>query len=285
MYSQPITHTNRTAFIIAIDCSSSMQFNTQLNSHLMSKAEAVAMVCNYLVDELLARATRGGKVRNYYDIAVIGYTGSDVVSLLSDNIDEFTPITELAKRAPKTTTLTFNQINEEGTTTSADFALREWVKPMAEGRTPMYAALAHIYKMVKEWCSARENRESFPPIVFNITDGEANDASTKQIVSLARNITELGTLDGKTLLINVHLGSSEGQQSEIFPSESDFRPLSQYHLMLFLMSSLMPKEMEPLLSTIITHSSPAPYRALAYNASPCELLSILNIGSESINIV
>lgn len=285
MYSQAITHINRTAFIIAIDCSASMQEKTLLNTHLLSKADAVATVCNYIIDELMARATRGGEVRNYYDIAVVGYTGSSVVSLLSDDNNGFVAISELAKRAPELETRSFDQVNDRGMRTSADFALRPWVKPMAEGRTPMYAAFVHIYEMVKSWCSKLENRHSFPPIIFNITDGEANDAHPKKLISIARNITETGTYDGNTLLINIHLGAKYESQSEIFPSDADFKPLSQYHLMLFLMSSLMPKELEPLLSTIVTHTSPPPYRGLAYNASPCELLSILNIGSESINIV
>ncbi len=82
MYSKPITHLNRGAIVIAVDCSMSMQEHTFLNNISMSKIEAVAVVCNYLIDELLERATRHGEVRNYYDIAVLGYSGDEIQSLL-----------------------------------------------------------------------------------------------------------------------------------------------------------------------------------------------------------
>ena len=72
MYSKPITHLNRGAILMVVDCSMSMQEQTLLNRVPMRKIEAVATLCNYLIDELLERAKRHDEVRNYYDIAVLG---------------------------------------------------------------------------------------------------------------------------------------------------------------------------------------------------------------------
>lgn len=284
MYSQAITHLHRTAFIIAIDCSSSMQGMTRLNNHELSKADAVALVCNYIIDELLARATRGGEVRDYYDIAVIGYNNHDVLPLIPESVNEFISIASLAKRAPKLREYRFDQSDNNGFCTTASFVLREWIKPVAEDLTPMHAALTHIESMVSRWCSRIENMESFPPIVFNITDGECNDASSDELINAARTITNTGTNDGNTLLINIHLSSSPDSKGEIFPSDGEYHAESEYQMTLYRMSSLMPTTMEPLIEEIGTHRGKGPYRGMAYNITPSDLLAILNIGSESINI-
>lgn len=63
-----------------------------LNNKVMRKAEAVAIVCNYIIDELLERATRRSEVRNYYDISVIGYQQHDIAPIIPDNCYKFISI-------------------------------------------------------------------------------------------------------------------------------------------------------------------------------------------------
>lgn len=261
-----------------------MQGMTYLNNKQMRKADAVAIVCNYIIDELLARATRGGEVRNYYDIAVIGYNGHDVLPMIPENVNEFISISTLATRAPMPREYRFDQRLDNGQSTTASFVLRDWIKPVTEDFTPMHTALTHIQGMVSRWCSKIENLDSFPPIVFNITDGECNDATSDELIKAARSITQTGTNDGNTLLINIHLSSSPNSQSEIFPSDADYHAESEYQMTLYRMSSLMPRTMEPIIEEIGTHRGKGPYRGMAYNITPSELLAILNIGSESINL-
>ncbi len=55
-------------------------------------------------------------------------------------------------------------------------ALRElpvpiWVEPHAAGQTPMCEALRRIRDLAAAWCAEAAHAASFPPIVFNITDG------------------------------------------------------------------------------------------------------------------
>ena len=56
MYSTPITRLRPTAFIIAIDRSGSMAEPITFNGERMAKSEAVALVANNLIDELINRA-------------------------------------------------------------------------------------------------------------------------------------------------------------------------------------------------------------------------------------
>jgi len=79
MYTQSITRNHRTAFILAIDGSGSMAESILFRGRCMTKAEAVATITNDLLFELVERARRSDGVRDYYDIAVIGYSGDDEV--------------------------------------------------------------------------------------------------------------------------------------------------------------------------------------------------------------
>ena len=74
MYTQSITRTHRTAIILAIDGSGSMAEKIRFRNRQMTKAEAVATITNGMLFELIERARRSDGVRDYYDIAVIGYS-------------------------------------------------------------------------------------------------------------------------------------------------------------------------------------------------------------------
>ena len=285
MYSKPITHLNRGAILVVVDCSMSMQEQTFLNRVPMRKIEAVATVCNYLIDELLERAKRHDEVRNYYDIAVLGYSGTEVRSMLPiDSATGFVAISRLAEAAPEPRTIVFEQHTDDGRTTDATFTLREWIKPEAHGKTPMFQALSRVYNMVEAWCAKADNRQSFPPIIFHITDGECNDATDVDLINIAKSICNTSTEDGNTLLINIHLSPYDELPSEIFPAELSRTNLSPHYRTLFEMSSILPEQLDSLVAAIAKPASGGRHRAMAFNASPCELLTILNIGSESINL-
>ena len=95
MYTQSITRSHRTAFILAIDQSGSMAEKLLFRGRQTTKAEAVAEVTNRLLFELIERARRSDEVRDYYDIAVLGYSGDGIVSLLNDP-EPLVPVSRLA---------------------------------------------------------------------------------------------------------------------------------------------------------------------------------------------
>lgn len=283
MYTQAITQNHKSAIIFCLDCSTSMQEIVEFNGMLMSKAEVVTMVTNIMIDELIIRASRHNNLRYYYDIAVIGYHGNSVENLLTGGHIAYTPITQFAEFTPKRCDYCFKQHISNNETVYANFVTHEWIKPKSEGKTPMYEALIEVYRLVDEWCLNHLNRDSFPPIVFHITDGNATDGKATDLISIANDIKHTGTNDGHTLLVNVHIGSGHEYCSRgvLFPSYVDRHSASEQMATLFAMSSEVPNTLLNQLPAIIANKDQHP-RLVAYNISPCELLNIVNIGSESI---
>lgn len=285
MYTQAITQKNRSAIIFCLDCSTSMQEMVEFNDVMMSKAEVVAMIANIMIDELIIRSSRHNTIRHYYDIAIIGYQGETVINLLGDDDIEFIPITQLGARSPKECDYSFKQKVSDYETIYANFVTHEWIKPRAEGKTPMYGALIEVYNLVDEWCMMRAHQNSFPPIIFHITDGIPTDCGNIDLINIANNIKRTGTLDGNTLFVNVHVGSGSGLSDDraLFPAELDDRISSERIHTLFNMSSEVPLSLLHQLPGKATEDDEPRPRLVAYDISPCELLNIINIGSESIS--
>ena len=283
MYTRPITQQHRSAIIFCLDCSTSMQELVEFNERIMSKAEIVSMITNIMIDELIIRSSRQHQIRHYYDIAFIGYHGKSVENLLGHPRIEFIPITRLEELNPIQRDYCFKQYFEDGRTTYANFVIHEWIPAKADGRTPMYEALIEVYRLVDEWCMRPENKNSFPPMVFHITDGNATDGKPIDLISIAQNIKQTGTTDGHTLLVNVHIGSGDEfcERGILFPNKVDRRSASEQMATLFEMSSIAPDALLHQLPEPIADDDQRP-RLVAYNISPCELLNIVNIGSESI---
>ena len=280
MYSQEITRRHRTAFIIALDQSTSMQEEVRFGRLKMSKAEAVAYTANILITELIDRSRRKDGVRNYYDIAVVGYSDDEVRMLLSE--DGFVSVKSLAERIPEAVTISFEESMPDKTTALVKHHIHPWIEPKAEGNTPMYEALLRIREMVEEWCEQEQNRQSFPPIVFNITDGEASDCDDNELRYAANMLRRTGTEDGQTLLINIHLSTDLSLPSMIFPMAEELLSANRYARLLAECSSLMPESFNAEIGELKISASTPPYRGMGYNASVIELLSIINIGSRSI---
>mgnify|MGYP003246508302 FL=1 len=164
MYTQSITRNHRTAFILLIDGSGSMTEELRFRGRTTSKAEAVAAITNDLLFELIERARRDDGVRDYYDIAVLGYSGNDEVKSLLPGRRELLSVTQLAALdAPVRRELVEHRLPDGG------IALREipspaWVAPRAAGQTPMGEALRRARDLAAAWVARPENGGSFPPV-------------------------------------------------------------------------------------------------------------------------
>jgi hypothetical protein len=256
----------------------------KIGNLIRPKIEIVEYICNIMIDELMLRAVRGNKVRNYYDIAVLGYSMGDVRSLLPGDSEGFVAIDRLIEMAPAPKTVYIEQHAADGSTTTAPITFHEWIKPRAGGSTPMHEALAYAYTLIERWCRNLDNRYSFPPMVFHITDGDYNDAHEADILDIASRIRLTHTEDGNTLLFNIHLSSDiEEDYHEVFPHAKRYTTDRRDRDILFKMSSIIPKTLEPLVAHIMGLKRRGPYRGVIYNTSPCDLLAILNIGTESAN--
>lgn len=277
MYSQAVTQQHRSAFVVMIDRSSSMQGEVCINGVMMTKGEAVVMICNYLIDEILIRSVRGGEFRDYFDFAILGYGNNQVTSLLTPTIG-FVSSRYLVNNQPPTADYHFQCRDTDNT---FNLTLHQWIKPEARGNTPMLSALRHTLHLVQKWCSQAENRDSFPPMVINITDGEFTDNDEAELLDTATQIKCCATSDGATLLINIHLSSQEGAAQVIFPTEQEFVATNSEEELLFAMASKLPETFKSAIDEFKHCTTEGNYRCVAFNATAVEILSILDIGTES----
>ncbi len=282
MYTQSITRNHRTAFVLLIDASGSMSEETVYGGRRMTKAEAVTGITNALLFELIERARRDDGVRDYYDIAVLGYSGDDeVCSLLPDGRESLT-ISELAacKTTVHTEVLPCRLPN--GELSLRELPSPQWIVTKATGQTPMCEALRRARDFVAAWCANPLHAESFPPVVFNITDGEATDCEDDELLAVSDQIKSLRTADGQVLLINIHISDCGDSRTIFFPSADEADYPNRYASLLYECSSEMPRVFDDAIREAKGPGALPPFRGMSFNASAAELVAMLNIGSISI---
>ena len=281
-HTQSITRQHRTAFVILVDESGSMAQRTRFRGQELSKAEAVARITNDLLFELIERARRDDGVRDYYDIAVIGYGGDDEVHALLGDDRKMMAISELSELKPQIAREVLEVREPDGGIALREIPAPRWIRAEARGTTPMCEALRTARDMVQGWCADPAHAESFPPVVFNITDGEATDCHDEELVAVTDQIKALGTRDGHVLMINIHLGTDADQERLFFPSEDEARYPEHYASILYRASSTMPDTFNEVIREAKGIGAVPPFRGMSYNASAAELVTMLNIGSISV---
>ncbi|MCC8034792.1 MAG: VWA domain-containing protein [Rikenellaceae bacterium] len=280
MYSARITRHNPTAFILLIDHSGSMEEKMQFGKTSTTKAEVVAIVTNMLIAELINRCRKDDGIVDYFDIAAVGYSGEKAELLLSPSYTFVKP-SRLERRNCRKKLITQERVYPDGQTRISSNEVKYWVEPKADGNTPMRSALDTALNLLTRWCSNPANKDSYPPTVFNITDGEATDGDNDMLCSLANEIKATGTSDGRTLLININISSTSSDKTVIFPGSKDDLPGCRYTNLLYDMSSDMPRQYTEMIQDIKEGSLP-PYRGMSLNTSAGSLISMMNIGSISI---
>jgi hypothetical protein len=146
-----------------------------------------------------------------------------------------------------------------------------WFDAISDGSTPMCEALKLGKAIVGEFIQRVPS--CFPPLVVNITDGEANDGNPERPASELR---DLHSSDGPVLLFNVHLSSIRSQPIEFPDAEKDLP--DDYARMLFRMSSPLPSRMSEAASKDglrVTANS----RGFVFNADLVSVIRFLDIGT------
>ncbi len=283
MYTQSITREHRALIIIAIDQSTSMSGKVTYRGNEITKAEAVAWIACDLIFELTEKARRTDGIRDYYDIAVVGYSG-DGIEMVLDRDKPYIPVSHVDALPYEMIERLTQRIMPDGEPSLKTIRYKQWIKPKASGETPMYEALREVRETVRKWCDNPANMNSFPPIVFNITDGEFSDSIPEELKAVCDQIKEIHTSDGNALLFNIHIAPSTHQKPLIFPTEEEISHGNRYAQTLFDCSSEMPSIFNrDILTARGDHATP-PFRGMSYNASLGELVSILNIGSISVKV-
>ena len=286
-YTAPITTMCPTAFLVMVDQSGSMAEPVIWNGRYLKKSEAVALVINSILAEIIARTKGDDTYRHYFDIAVIGYGGGGVESLLPADESWFMTPAQLAGSVRRKEELQKERVLPDGRKILTKTVQKIWVESHAEGTTPMLAAFAKAYELVRLWCAdMAKTGICFPPTIINISDGEATDGDLGAVSAAAAKLKGLSTGDGNSLLINVHVGG-DGNRSIVFPVSENDLPEDRYARLLYNISSEMPEgyavQIRELLET--EPEAAGNFRGMAYNATIADLITLMNIGSTSVNLM
>jgi len=272
-YKQEISATKNLPMCLVVLLDQSGSMAEQFGADKRSKAVAAARAVNTALAEMMAPCTKGEKFRDYYHIGVIGYGANAAQDLLGSGSAPgglFTP-GELDSKAGKERI----QLDEDDGTGKLKVVERaKWFDPVCAGGTPMEDAFQQATEKLKQWVAKYPN--SFPPILMNITDGEANVPEAAE--AAAQALRQISTNDGEALLFNCHL-SATGAPTVEYPV-SDINLPDDHSKWLFRISSDIPETMvknaqKTGLSAVTTGS-----RGFVYNATAAKLIRFLETGTK-----
>ncbi len=218
-----------------IDQSSSMSLPFGNDDSGRSKAQELASCMNRLIENFIRQSAKGEVVKHHFDMGIWKY-GSSVASALGGTLEgrDLIPLPELAQNFLRIEERP--QLINDGNGGLIENKVKHpvWIDPVIETGTPMCAALKKAHAILDKWI--KEHPDSFPPLVVNITDGEATDGNPLED---ARSLRELATADGNLLLFNLHL-SSQRSNPIAYPNGELTLP-DEFARLLFEMSSEIPE--------------------------------------------
>ncbi|MCI0462904.1 MAG: VWA domain-containing protein [Gemmataceae bacterium] len=236
-YTAEISRTNPSCFLFLIDQSGSMAepFAGQPDTR---KAQEVAAAINRLLQTLVLRCAKGHEVLDRFHVGVIGYGGERMGPALGGPLagQVLVPVSQLASNPLRVESRTRKVPDGAGGLVEQTVKFPVWFEPAAKGKTPMCAALDLAWSSLTDYLARYP--DCFPPLVINITDGQATDGSPE---SHARCVRDLASRDGNVLLFNVHLSSRSERPIEL-PDQDSALP-DDYARLLFRMSSVLPPPM------------------------------------------
>jgi hypothetical protein len=275
-YQSDISRSNPGCFLFLLDQSGSMA-DGFAGSDGRSKAAELATIVNRLLASLVIRCSKDEGVRDYFDVGVIGYGKYVAPALAGGNVHTpMMPISQLANAPLRVEDRVQKVPDGAGGLVQQTVKFPVWVDPKAEGGTPMTEALSRSRVALSEWIG--QHKQAFPPVVFNVTDGEATDGDPS---SAAAALRSLNTDDGETLLFNVHLSDRRAPSVE-FPTTDEALP-DDFARRLFSMSSALP----PHLQTAARQEGYAVEdgtRGFVFNADAAAVIQFLDIGTRPANL-
>ena len=230
---------------------------------------------NYVDSKM--RITQNQNSRDYFV-----YSGDDEVRSLLPDGEELVPVSALAAREMPVRTEVIEHRLPDGSIALREIPAPSWIESQAAGQTPMCEALRRVRDIAAEWTARAANAESFPPVVFNITDGEATDCDDEELRAVCNQIKALETADGNVLLINIHIAAGDAGRHVFFPEAHEANYTNRYAALLYDCSSEMPAVFNEAIREAKGPGAVPPFRGMSYNASAAQLVTMLNIGSISV---
>lgn len=280
-----VTRSCPVLLIYTIDMSGSTCEKLFYNGVISQKCEVISQLVNLNISEIIDKCVSGEEYRDYFHIVILGYNGDGVVSLLKQYCTkerEYVTITDLvmAKIDPVTY---HSYMVIDGVTHEVTRSSRKYINITPFHTTPMRGALLEAYRIGFNW-SKEMGPSSIPPIFINITDGDASDGSPEELLELSRRIKNISTDKGDALFVNIHINTSEGSETIVFPRDPKGLKDIKFANLLYEMSSELSEAISQMMSkeTQTEWCEGDKLRAVSYNTSMSQLFNILQIGSLSI---
>jgi hypothetical protein len=275
-YTAEISRANPSAFVFLLDQSGSMADSIG-SGEVRRKADVVADALNRLLSELAIKCAKEEGVRDYFHVAVVGY-GSSVGSAFGGALSgrDLVPLSEVASVPARLEERTKKVDDGAGGLVEQSVKFPIWVEPITNGGTPMTQALQLAQGLVQGFVANHPG--CFPPVVLNLTDGEATDGDPR---SAAEAVRQVSSADGQVLLFNLHVSSSGGEPVT-FP-DSDARLADTYAKQLFSMSSTLPSHMRTFARDRGYEVSDGT-RGFVYNADIASVVQFLEIGTRATDL-
>lgn len=279
-YTAQISRSNPTAFIFLIDQSISMRNKTSLFGEEMTLAEAAARIVNRTINELVLRCIKSTEIRNYYDIAVIGY-GRDSYYGWQGELEGKSFVTpEELRDHPYKKIITREEKRTRRGVVVKEVEKVQWVESRCDGKsTFVHKALDKARELLDDWMMKHQNQDCYPPTIINITDGIFNGATVESVTQKANEIKSMFTNDGNVLLFNIHIVPGNGDNVVAFPISKAELGENSYGKILFDMSSLLPLRYNDDISTYLNDNRKERHSAMAVNADMTTLIQLMDIGT------
>jgi hypothetical protein len=276
-YQAEISRSNPSCFLFLIDQSGSMEDPFAGGESSRRKADLLADAINRLLQNLVIKCAKEEGIRDYFHVGVIGY-GAKVGPALGGQLAgrELVPISDIGNLPARIEERKKKVEDGAGGLIEQTIRFPIWFDPVYHGATPMCQALTLAHDVLVRWLP--QHPDSFPPIVINITDGEATDGDPSTAADALRSLV---TSDGNLLLFNVHL-SAKGAKPIEFPASADQLPDQHAQLMFELSSPLT-----PYMRTIAQqegYSVAEGSRGFVFNADMISVIKFLDIGTRPSNL-
>jgi len=248
---------------------------THSSDGYLSLAQIASQAVDELLYELIERARRSDGLHDYYDLAVLGYSGRGVRPLLSEQ--GFTTVGELDCQPCCITSRVDYVPLPDGRVIRRQYTLPTRIHPQAEGRGSAVEALAAAQTLLDGWCAQPQNEDSFPPVVIHITGENDLKEHRAEFLKQSRMLRAYATRDGEALLMNLHVSVRDDKPGILFPTREEVAATD----LLAEASSPLPACFDPAIRSLRGDNAAGPFLAYGFNMPIGTLASVLKIGSIS----
>lgn len=257
-----ISSTHPCLIIYLIDQSGSMEEIFGNAAH--TKAQETANAINETIFEIGNRCLENGKIKNRFELAVLGYGGD------SNSVRSGWEGALAGKWV-----VPIKDVFDYPLDVENDLPI--WVKAYAKGGTPMARAFENAKRLCADWINWGNHIDCHPPIIINITDGAATDGGHNycNVIHEVEEIKSLGTNYGAVNILNIHISAFAGERL-LFPP--DINHSDKLAKLLFNISSPLTGEMVRI-AAVKGYNITDGARGYIFNGNPSDLLNFLNIGT------